>query len=461
MSPSDLNDAPSTRLVRPPPGLLLDRGVRVVVLSGPDKDRTADFGAGIWMIGTDASCSLVLTDPQISRRHLQLTVGDSELRLDDLGSTNGSYFQGARFASLSLAPGAVVRVGETELKLQSPSQDAQDGGPGRLGRLLAVSPRMRTVLAALEKIATTELTVLIQGETGTGKELIAEALHLASPRAHGPLVICDLAAPATPTFVESELFGCVKGALPGVDTDREGAFAQADGGTLFLDQIGELDPEVQPRLLRALERKLFKPIGAANSRSVNVRIIAATSRDLEADVAAGKFRQDLYHRLAVVRVEVPPLRERREDIPALITQILEESCAGRSPPTLPAGVIAALAEHDWPGNVRQLRNVLERAVSLGGNGPTLDPQVLGVDGLQAAALSPEPAAPPDTITRSDTGKVVPFKEAKERLIDVWEREYVLTLLERTKGNVSLASRRAGITRVYMHQLIRKHNVDRS
>jgi DNA-binding NtrC family response regulator len=310
---------------------------------------------------------------------------------------------------------------------------------------------MQDVFATLTKIAASELTLLVQGETGTGKELLAEAVHKASPRAAGPFVICDLAAPATSSLVEAELFGCVRGALPGVDADRVGAFKQADGGTLFLDQIGELDLEVQPRLLRAIERKLIKPVGAAQNENANVRIIAATNRDLEADVSTGKFRQDLYHRMAVARVELPPLRERREDIPLLVQQIVEEASAGRSAPVLPPELVAALQAHDWPGNVRQLRNVLERAVSLAGGAPVIDARVLGLEAQ---------AAPPDTITRSDTGKVVPFKEAKERLVDVWEREYVVTLLERTKGNVSLAARRAGITRVYMHQLIRKHNVDR-
>jgi DNA-binding NtrC family response regulator len=421
-------DAPSTRLVPLPAGISFARGVRLIVVAGPDKGRTADLALGTWSIGTDPSCTLVLSDQWISRRHLELTVEAQELRLRDLGSTNGSYFQGARFDSLSVGRGSILRLGETELRLASPEDDASL--PNRFGRLLGASQRMQDVFATLTKIAASELTLLVQGETGTGKELLAEAVHKASPRAAGPFVICDLAAPATSSLVEAELFGCVRGALPGVDADRVGAFKQADGGTLFLDQIGELDLEVQPRLLRAIERKLIKPVGAAQNEHANVRIIAATNRDLEADVSTGKFRQDLYHRMAVARVELPPLRERREDVPLLV---------------------AALQAHDWPGNVRQLRNVLERAVSLAGGGPVIDARVLGLEAQ---------AAPPDTITRSDTGKVVPFKEAKERLVDVWEREYVVTLLERTKGNVSLAARRAGITRVYMHQLIRKHNVDR-
>jgi DNA-binding NtrC family response regulator len=333
-----------------------------------------------------------------------------------------------------------VRIGDTELVLHGP--DAAPTGD-RYGGLVGASQPMREVFAMLAKTARSDLTVLLQGETGTGKELCAEALHAGSARADGPLVICDLAAVA-PAQVEAELFGA---------PDRDGAFVQADGGTLLLDEIGELDTEIQPRLLRAIERRQIRPVGAAMPRSVDVRIVAATNSDLDADVAAGKFREDLFHRLAVVRVRLPPLRDRRGDIPLLVEHFLREATgsAGRPPPAVPPETMAALAAHDWPGNVRELRNVVERALSLSGGAPTLDIGVLGLD---------TPAARPDPVLPPGTRRTVPFKEAKEHLVEAWEREYLVMLLERANGNVSLAARRAGIARVYLHELIKKHGLER-
>jgi DNA-binding NtrC family response regulator len=288
--------------------------------------------------------------------------------------------------------------------------------------------------------------VLIEGETGTGKELCAEAIHQAGPRAQKPFVICDLAG-VSRSLIESELFGHVRGAFTGADRDRDGAFAMAHGGTIFIDEIGELELEMQPRLLRALEQRKVKPVGAAGYRDVDVRVIAATNRDLREEVKAGRFRDDLYHRLAVLKVPLPTLRERKEDIPELVQTFLQK--AGR-PVTVPPVTVALLGDYDWPGNVRELKNVIERGLSLMGQSSELEPSLLGLEPPSAPTGGP----PVAWATIGPEG----FREAKERLISAWERDYVTQLLKKTGGNVSQAAREGGIDRVYLHRLMKKHHI---
>jgi DNA-binding NtrC family response regulator len=307
---------------------------------------------------------------------------------------------------------------------------------------------IRQVFTVLERVAATETAVLLQGETGVGKELAAEAIHALSSRKDKPFVICDLAG-VQATLIESELFGHVRGSFTGADRDREGAFVQADGGTIFLDEIGEVSAEVQPRLLRALERRQVKPVGSATYRSINVRVIAATNRDLPTEVKEGRFRRDLYHRLAVVRVEIPPLRHRREDIPVLAEHFLALAAqnAGRPVPKLGPTTLAALSRHDWLGNARELRNVLDQALALS-PGPAIEPRLLSL---------PDGALPTDGASASG-GSALPFRESRERLIEAWEQEYIRDLLAKAGHNVSEAARRAGLSRVYLHELIRKHDL---
>jgi two-component system nitrogen regulation response regulator GlnG len=279
--------------------------------------------------------------------------------------------------------------------------------------------------------------VLIEGETGTGKELCAEAIHRASPRARGPLVVCDLAG-VPRTLIESELFGHVKGAFTGATADRIGAFESAHRGTVFLDEVGELEADFQPRLLRALENHTVRRVGSAVYRDVDVRIIAATNRDLVQEVESGSFRSDVFHRLSVVRVRLPALRERKEDIPLLVDKFLAGSGVRVASATL-----ALLQEYDWPGNVRELKNVLRRGVALNGEGGTLEPEHLGLAG---AAASPERAT------------VDTYHEAKAQLIETWEKSYVRRVLDETSGNVSQAARKCGLGRAYLHRLIRKYQL---
>jgi two-component system nitrogen regulation response regulator GlnG len=424
------------------------RRLRLEVTAGPDRGAALELASGTYFVGKGSGCDLVLRDGSVSRRHLEVAVLADRARVRDLDSTNGSFFQGARFSSLELGPGAQIRVGRTELRLVEPlPRAAGDPPPTRFGRLESVIPAMQQVFSVLARVAATDSVVLVQGATGTGKDLVAEAVHAASPRRHGPFVICDLAS-LPRGVIESELFGHVRGAFTGAERDRQGAFAAAHRGTLFLDEIGELELAAQPRLLRALERKQVKPVGAAGYVSADVRVVAATNRDLLAEVKAGRFREDLYHRLAVVRVTLLPLRERRPDIPQLVRTFLAEA-GGREPPAISDDTMALLMAHEWPGNVRELRNVLERAMSLAPAAPVLDAHTFGLD--ETAYLRADLSSPPVDMTS-------PFKEAKERLVQAWEREYVVALLDRCRGNVSHAARTSGLDRVYLHRLIKKHGL---
>jgi DNA-binding NtrC family response regulator len=441
------NEPPRTDVATVNRAPIMPTRLRLLVLSGPDQGKQLELARGTYLVGKAPGCALVLSDGAVSRQHLELQVAESGVVVKDLNSTNGSFFGGARFSVVTVGAGAVVTIGATELKL-APVERTHAILPSasdRFGRLLGRSLRMREVFAVLELVAQSDVAVLVEGETGTGKELCAEAIRGAGSRARGPFVICDLAG-VSRSLIESELFGHVRGAFTGADRDREGAFAQAHGGTIFIDEIGELELDAQPRLLRALEQRKVKPVGASSYRDVDVRVIAATNRDLREEVRQGRFRDDLYHRLAVVRVTLPPLRERKEDVAFLVSAFLE----GRDL-QVPPETLALLCDYDWPGNVRELKNVIDRGVSLMGQGKVLEPSLLG--------LEPPPGqshgGPP-----SGWAAVGPegFREAKERLIAAWERDYVTQLLRRAGGNVSRAAREGGIDRVYLHRLMKKHNI---
>ena len=314
---------------------------------------------------------------------------------------------------------------------------------------------MRDLRRAIELVAATDVTVLIEGETGSGKELVAEAIHEQSSRRGHPFVVCDLGA-ANPAQLDAELFGRAGGgtAAAGDPHERQGAFLLAEGGTLFLDEIGELNAAAQPLLLRAIERKQVKPAHAELYQAVDVRIIASTRHDLQADVGGGRFRDDLYHRLTVVRLRVPPLRERRDDIPLLVEHFLRIACSTRDVPApqFTPRALAALCDHEWPGNVRELRNTIERALSLASGSGELDLDVLG---LPARWSTVPPRA------EGGTEELVPFKDAKDLLLDRWERQYLIDLLNRANGNISQAARRAGLARGHLHRLLRKHRLTRT
>jgi two-component system nitrogen regulation response regulator GlnG len=441
----DTGQVPRTDIADPQQRVPVPERLRVLVLSGPDSGKQLILERGTYFVGKSPGCDLQLSDGAVSRQHLELAVTEAGVLVRDLGSTNGSFFGGARFSEVTVGPGAVISIGGTELKLASVerSHPILPSASEHFGALLGPSLKMREVFAVLELVAQSDVAVLIEGETGTGKELCAEAIRSAGPRGRGPFVVCDLAG-VSRSLIESELFGHVRGAFTGADRDREGAFQQAHGGTIFIDEIGELELDMQPRLLRALESRKIKPVGAPHYRDVDVRVIAATNRDLREEVKSGRFRDDLYHRLAVVRVTLPPLRERKEDIPALVTHFL----AGKDV-QVPAETLALFTEYDWPGNVRELKNVIDRGLSLMGPSRVLQPSLLGLEPIPAAS-----GATPPWPTVGNEG----FREAKERLIASWERDYVTQLLRRAGGNVSKAAREGGLDRVYLHRLIKKYNI---
>ena len=428
--------------------LLVPDRVSLVVVSGVDQGRALELKPGTQFVGKGATCELVLRDPSVSRRHLEVVLAPDGVHLRDLGSTNGSFYQGARFDGIRVRPGAVITVGKTELVLRADLEDLPPpAGAGHFQALVGTSEPMRRIFELLERVAASDVTVLIQGATGTGKEVVAESIHAASVRRDAPLILCDLGA-IPRALIESELFGHVRGAFTGADRPREGSFGEAHGGTVLLDEVGELATEAQPVLLRAIANRQIKPVGSTTYRSVDVRVIAATNRDLWSEVRAGRFREDLYHRLSVVRIDLPPLRDRPEDIPILVDQFLGRlgTASGRVAPRISEEALALLKAHDWPGNVRELRNVVERAVALASDAVELDPSWFGLEPSgQEEAATIEPDLPP-------------FMEAKASLVQAWEHEYLSTLLDLAGGNVAAAARRAGLDRPYLHRLLKKHGL---
>jgi DNA-binding NtrC family response regulator len=425
----------------------LGRG-KLLVVKGPDRGEAIAIGDLPITLGSGAGCDVVLADPTISRRHLVVEPREESVILRDVGSTNGSYVQGSRFHELTLGFGTEVTIGQTVLKYV-PTEEALDVAPSDeevYGSLVGRDPKLRKLFRLLGDVANSDATVLIEGETGTGKELFAEEIHRHSPRRGGPFVVFDCGA-VPKELIESALFGHVKGAFTGAITDRAGAFEEAEGGTLFLDEIGELAPEVQPAMLRVLDKHAVRAVGGTSYNQVSVRVIAATNRNLRAEIAAKRFREDLYYRLAVVRMHVPPLRERPEDI-TLLVEYFAKQFRGGEPVEISREEMDRLRRHNWPGNVRELRNVIERACTLS-HGPQLeideafDERAAG--GLSAGMVNID----------------LPFKEAKSQVVDNFEREYIRALLKRHNGNLSAASRSAEVDRKHFRELLRKHGLRES
>jgi DNA-binding NtrC family response regulator len=411
-------------------------GLRAV--AGPHKGTTFRIAGAPTVIGTSDCCDIVLRDRTVSARHAEIALRADGYFLTDLGSHNGTLANGLRVGQVFLAPGVVLGLGHTLLEVVDLDEVTEvrlseaERFCGAIGR----SAAMRQVFAVLEAAARSDATVLLQGETGTGKEVLAEALHCASAHADGPLVVFDCGAvPAQ--LVESELFGHERGAFTGADAPRAGVLERAHGGTLFLDEIGELPLELQPKLLRAVETRRFRRLGSQHERVVDVRLVAATSRNLEHEVAQGRFRQDLYYRLAVVRVRVPPLRERREDVPLLVEHFAARLDSPRLAERL-GSLLPLLQSYGWPGNVRELRNVVERLAVL-----PLE------EALPSAVLRPRGRARPQ-----------PYTAARERAVDDFERGYVELILEHTGGNVTHAAELAGVSRRYVTMLMTKHGIAR-
>jgi len=417
------------------------RTLAVEVLSGPDAGATATAGDEALSVGTAQTNALRLGDRTVSRYHVELTPVPEGVRVRDLGSTNGTRAGAVRIVDAVVPAGTTLTVGDTTLRVADAGESEREliGGEGLAG-LRGRTPAMRELLAKLERVAARDIGVLLTGESGTGKELAARGLHELGPRAGGPFVTVDCGALA-PTLVASELFGHERGAFTGADAQRAGAFEQADGGTLFLDEVGELPSNLQSALLGVLERRRFKRLGSSQEITVDVRVVSATHRDLREDVNADRFRLDLFYRLAVVTLRMPPLRERVDDIPLLVEHFLRD--LGEDAPLdafLSEPALQMLRAHRWPGNVRELRNWVEAALAMG-EAPELGPAGVtgGADPIGA-------------------GLELPYKQARGALIDQFERRYLTRLMERADGNVSKAARIAKMNRSHLNDLLRRHDL---
>jgi DNA-binding NtrC family response regulator len=346
---------------------LVLKEMRFSVRSGKDAGRDFSVRKAHVAIGSLPENDIVLSDPTVSRRHAVVEETSAGWMLKDLGSTNGTFLDGVRVREAYLKPGAVIKLGNTELAFAPAEErfEKLESSADRFGGLIGSSAPMREVFAILERVAPTDVTVLLQGETGTGKELAARAIHDQGRRAGKPFTVFDCGA-VPPNLIESELFGHEKGAFTDAVKARQGAFELADGGTLFLDEIGELTLPLQPKLLRVLDQREVKRVGAEQTIRVDVRVVAATNRDLEAEVKAGKFREDLYYRLSAVSIVLPPLRKRKEDIDRIAAHLLVGIAkeTGRKIDGLAPQAADVLKQQPWPGNVRELRNVLVRAAAL-------------------------------------------------------------------------------------------------
>jgi two-component system response regulator GlrR len=403
--------------------------VNVTVSDGPDKGRSVLLSKGAMVVGAGGDCDLVLTDGAISRRHVQLELIPGGVRLKDLGSRNGTHYLGAKVDQVLVPIGGSITLGRTTLSLLPPSSAVALSTRDELQGLVGRSVAMRALFAQLERLGPAATSALLQGETGTGKTAVARALHELSPRAKEPFVVVDCGT-LSPQLIESELFGHAKGAFTGADKPRAGAVEAASSGTLFLDEVAELPLELQPKLLRVLDGGDFRRVGENLPRKARCLVHAATHKDLEAAVQAGRFRQDLYYRLAVAVVRVPALRERPEDIPLLV----EHFAKARGGVKLSAATIAAFQCDAWPGNVRELRNAVERALALG-------------DANETQAL-PAGVAPS-------------LKEARDKLLEDFERDYLRTLLERNGDNYTEAAKIAGISRAQFYRLLERYGLSQA
>jgi transcriptional regulator with GAF, ATPase, and Fis domain len=432
------------------------RKSRLAVIEGPDKGKSVEFVRERATVGRSSVNDLVVSDKAISGCHFEIATTEGGHILRDLGSTNGTYYQDCRIREIFLKPGVVVRAGTSRFQFQTLDASVQIplSENERFGDLVGASVPMREIFATLERVASSELTVLVSGETGTGKELVARAIHQYSRRAEKPYVTQDCSA-IPRDLIESTLFGHEKGSFTGAVGQHRGCFEQAHGGTIFLDEIGELDLSLQPKLLRVLENREIKRVGGDRSVEVDVRAVAATNRDLRAMINQGTFREDLYFRLSVIHVDVPPLRDRRDDIPVLVRSFLDVLTERWYPGEgrryeVTDEAMARLCSHQWPGNVRELRNTVERAASLA------DGTLLGPADFRVHARPTTAAAPTSAVAHLPHG--LSFKDSKQQVVDQFEVAYLSALLEKHKGNITRSAQEAGLTRYHLRELLKRHGI---
>jgi DNA-binding NtrC family response regulator len=413
---------------------------RCSVVAGPDAGQSVDLDATAafrTLIGTSPACAIRLSDRLVSRRHAALELRSGTLRFRDLESTNGTRLQGVPMIEAALSGGEIIQIGESALRIDALGPTAQLPGSPGFGRVLGTSPEMRRVYAIARRLAARDIPTIIEGETGTGKEALAEAIHAASARASGPFVVIDCTTLA-PNLIESELFGHERGAFTGAQAARKGLFEQAHGGTLFIDELGDLDLALQAKLLRAVERSEIRRVGGSDWIRVDVRVIAATRRDLDRHVQEGRFRDDLFYRLAVGRIELPPLRDRTGDVPFLAEVFWSD--LGGAPP-IPPDVLARIERHAWPGNVRELQNTIARYLAMG--------EILSELGASPAR---EGAAPAADYLESLLDRNLPLVVGRQKVVAEYERRYVERALAAHGGHVGRASEASGIGRRYFQRI---------
>lgn len=424
--------------------------IKLTVLSGESRSQTVILNGDSAMIGKTDDCSLVLTDATVSRRHMRIRHDPEGWRVVDLDSTNGSFVNGARVRSSFIPPGALLRAGTVEIAFTPERDEAEVNAwpEAEYHGLYGQSLVMRQLFGLMDRVAGTDATVLIEGDTGVGKSHIAKVLYEASTRAEGPYVVVDCGSVQS-ELIASELFGHERGAFSGAFQQRKGAFELANQGTLFLDDLGEISLDLQPNLLRALDARNVKRVGGDKMIPVDLRVIAASQRSLAREVERGVFREDLYFRLSVVKLRVPPLRERPEDIAPLAERFLTDFAANRGLGELRLGgkALDRLTSHDWPGNVRELRNTIERAVLMASFQPGSS---LKLGPLFGTVKAKSPRAPPPEL-RFDPS--LSFKEAKARWMSESQERYLGWLMDRADGNISQAARDANMDRKYLHKLL--------
>lgn len=415
------------------------RRIRLEVIDGPDRGLTFSSTSERTVIGTRSNADMILKDPAVSRFHCALTLRESRVELEDLESRNGTEVDGIAVAKVWLRSDATITIGDTRIRfsLGDETVEVALSDRQRFGEMIGSSAAMRAVFARCEKAAATDANVLLQGETGTGKDAAASSIHLESSRKDGPFVVVDCGSiPAG--LIESQLFGHEQGAFTGADRVHVGVFEAAKGGTLFLDEIGELPIELQPRLLRALEARTIRRVGGKVDIPIDIRVIAATNRDLQREINTGRFRTDLYFRLAVIEIRLPPLRERRDDLPMLVEHLVSTMGASHEAAAVlrTKDALTALERHAWPGNVRELRNHVERSL---------------------ATAQPAPLSTPVEDVLAAVDPDMPLRTARERYVRAFERQYLAAVLKKHNGNVSRAARAAGVARVHFYRLMAKSN----
>ncbi len=466
MEPLDVVHTKVTYLDGGAPTVTLRRCRIIVTRKGEQQEHV--FERDNLLIGASEDNDLCIDDETVSRQHCRIRLEGDEYVIQDLGSTNGTFVNGVRIKEAYLAQDCRVFLGKSEMRFQPVDERLRvvPSNSDRMGEMIGRHAKMREIYAILEKIAPTDATIVVEGETGTGKEVVARTVHQESKRREGPFMVFDCGAvPAN--LIESELFGHEKGAFTGAVSTRQGVFEMAHGGTVFLDELGELALDLQPKLLRVLEQREVKRVGGQKPIKVDVRVVAATNRDLEDEVRGGRFREDLFYRLSVVRLKLPPLRDRTEDIALLIQHFLKSGNFNRDRGgeqkvrSISPSSMARLLEYGWPGNVRELHNVVERAVSFA------ESTVIESEDLphhishneQPIAVIPEDTQVDALKSQSPSINLGgTFKNAKEQWVTEFEKDYITHLLQRNNNNISHAAREADIDRKYFRKLMKKYGI---